>query len=210
MKTYIIRRLLLMPLTLIGVTFLVFCVTRFVPGGPVDQMMQEQTMGALSGEKATAQGDSNISEEDLERLEEQFNLQERTGIAYLQWLGIRPKKRSSPRPNSSGGNETVLTLSDSGRFVRLAKPEEGTSPASSNTRMATYPNRHGKDGCSPSKPRATVQNAGPNAWTKQMKPPSPTKRQATDGAPSHGKRITTASFRDPSETHSNTTNPCGT
>lgn len=129
MKTYIIRRLLLMPLTLIGVTFLVFCVTRFVPGGPVDQMMQEQTMGALSGEKATAQGDSNISEEDLERLEEQFNLQERTGIAYLQWLGIMPKKTLISKAElPSGGNETVLTLSDSGRFVRLAKPEEGTSP----------------------------------------------------------------------------------
>ena len=35
MKTYIIRRLLLMPLTLLGVTFLVFCITRFVPGGPI-------------------------------------------------------------------------------------------------------------------------------------------------------------------------------
>ena len=41
MKTYIIRRLLLMPLTLLGVTFLVFCITRFVPGGPIEQMMQQ-------------------------------------------------------------------------------------------------------------------------------------------------------------------------
>ena len=48
MKTYIIRRLLLMPLTLLGVTFLVFCITRFVPGGPIEQMMQQQSMSALS------------------------------------------------------------------------------------------------------------------------------------------------------------------
>ena len=46
MKTYIIRRLLLMPLTLLGVTFLVFCITRFVPGGPIEQMMQQQSMSA--------------------------------------------------------------------------------------------------------------------------------------------------------------------
>ncbi len=129
MKTYIIRRLLLMPLTLLGVTFLVFCVTRLVPGGPVDQMTQEQTMGALSGEKATAQGDTNISEDDLERLEEQFNLQEPTGTAYLQWLGILPKKTLISKAEfPSGGQETVLTLSDSGRFVRIGKPDEGKTP----------------------------------------------------------------------------------
>ena len=54
MKTYIIRRLLLMPLTLLGVTFLVFCITRFVPGGPIEQMMQQQSMSALSGQGAHA------------------------------------------------------------------------------------------------------------------------------------------------------------
>ena len=70
MKTYIIRRLLLMPLTLRGVTFLVFCITRFVPGGPIEQMMQQQSMSALSGQKAGSQrGDNNLSEADMERLE---------------------------------------------------------------------------------------------------------------------------------------------
>ena len=76
MKTYIIRRLLLMPLTLLGVTFLVFCITRFVPGGPIEQMMQQQSMSALSGQKAGSQrGDNNLSEADMERLEEQYSLQ---------------------------------------------------------------------------------------------------------------------------------------
>lgn len=82
-----------MPLTLLGVTFLVFCITRFVPGGPIEQMMQQQSMSALSGQKAGAQrGDSNLSESDMERLEEQYNLQESIITAYLQWLGILPKK----------------------------------------------------------------------------------------------------------------------
>ncbi len=93
MKTYILRRLMLMPLTLLGVTFLVFCITRFVPGGPIEQMMQQQSMESLSGQKSGSQrGDNNLSEEDLERLEEQYGLQESIGTAYLQWLGVLPKK----------------------------------------------------------------------------------------------------------------------
>lgn len=97
MKTYIIRRLLLMPLTLLGVTFLVFCITRFVPGGPIEQMMQQQSMSALSGQKAGSQrGDNNLSEADMERLEEQYSLQEPIITAYLQWLGVLPKRFSSP------------------------------------------------------------------------------------------------------------------
>ena len=36
MRDYFIRRLLLIPPTLFGVTLLVFCVTRFAPGGPFD------------------------------------------------------------------------------------------------------------------------------------------------------------------------------
>ena len=47
MRRYIIRRLLLMPFTLIGITLLVFSLSRLVPGGPVERMLQEQSMAAL-------------------------------------------------------------------------------------------------------------------------------------------------------------------
>ena len=49
MREYIIRRLLLMPITLIGITFVVFCLTRMVPGGPVERLLQEQAISALAG-----------------------------------------------------------------------------------------------------------------------------------------------------------------
>ena len=55
MRQYILKRLLLMPITLIGITFLVFFLTRMVPGGPVERMLQEQSIGALSGEKTVGQ-----------------------------------------------------------------------------------------------------------------------------------------------------------
>lgn len=114
-----------MPLTLLGVTFLVFCVTRFVPGGPVEQMMQKQAMGAISGQKATSQqGESNLNEGDMEKLEEQFGLQESIGVAYLQWVGMLPKKihitKSEYLPNS---NTTDLILSESGRSITA--PQQG-------------------------------------------------------------------------------------
>lgn len=120
MKTYIIRRLMLMPLTLLGVTFLVFCITRFVPGGPVEQMMQQQTMSAISGQKGSSQqGDSSLSESDMEKLEEQFSLQEPIVTAYLQWLGVLPKKIDISR-------EEFGTRSSAG--TRGASPYQGTSP----------------------------------------------------------------------------------
>lgn len=82
-----------MPLTLLGVTFLVFFITRLVPGGPIEQMMQQQSMTAMSGKKAgTQRGDNNLSEPDMERLEEQYNLHEPISTAYFQWLGLVPKK----------------------------------------------------------------------------------------------------------------------
>ena len=80
----------MVPITLIGVTLLVFCLTRLVPGGPVDRILQEQAIGALMGDKASgAASGSTVSDDDMERLEELFNLDEPIWKAYLQWLGLR-------------------------------------------------------------------------------------------------------------------------
>ena len=55
MRYYVLRRLLMMPITLIGITLLVFFLTRMVPGGPVERMLQEQAIGSLAGEKTVGQ-----------------------------------------------------------------------------------------------------------------------------------------------------------
>ena len=49
MKSYFLRRLLLIPPTLLGITLLVFTITRFVPGGALDQMLQKASSGADQG-----------------------------------------------------------------------------------------------------------------------------------------------------------------
>ena len=112
MRAYIIRRLLLAPITLIGVTMLVFCLTRMVPGGPVERILQEQAIGALMGDKASAAPSaSTMAEDDLERLEELFNLDEPVWKAYLQWLGLRRSKVETVKAEFGADGVAYLTTS---------------------------------------------------------------------------------------------------
>ncbi len=42
MYGYLIRRLLLVPVTVLGLTFLIFSITRFLPGGPLDRHLAQE------------------------------------------------------------------------------------------------------------------------------------------------------------------------
>ena len=56
---YLVRRMLLVIPTFIGITIVCFSLTRFLPGGPVEmRMMRLKGLGAQSGETA---GSSNAS-----------------------------------------------------------------------------------------------------------------------------------------------------
>ena len=51
MRDYFIRRLLLIPPTLLGISIMVFAITRLAPGGPLEQaMMQMQQVSEQGGE----------------------------------------------------------------------------------------------------------------------------------------------------------------
>ncbi len=132
MRPYIFRRLLLMPVTLMGITFIVFCLTRMVPGGPVERMLQEQSIGALSGDKALALAGatSAVDEEDVERLEELFNLQEPVWKAYLQWLGILPREVDVSKAEFGEDGSAYLTVTPQGqqRAVLLEVQRDGDVP----------------------------------------------------------------------------------
>ena len=83
MGAYFLRRLLLMIPTFVGITFLVFTITRFVPGGPIDDMIAKMQMasGGLG-----AEGGVEIPEKVLAELEKKFNLDKPFYIAYPIWL----------------------------------------------------------------------------------------------------------------------------
>ncbi|MEI7437370.1 MAG: ABC transporter permease, partial [bacterium] len=59
---YFLRRLLLIPPTLLGITLLCFALIQFVPGGPVEQkLMQMRGMGSGEGAPLTAGVASAVS-----------------------------------------------------------------------------------------------------------------------------------------------------
>lgn len=128
MRRYIIRRLLLMPFTLIGITLLVFSLSRLVPGGPVERMLQEQSMAALSGDKTGSS--ETVSEDDLERLEVMFSLHEPIWKAYLQWLGILSREVQVERAEFNDEGVAYLTLTNSeGKSAVLEVQRNGAKPA---------------------------------------------------------------------------------
>ena len=133
MKSYFLRRLLLIPPTLVGITLLVFTITRFVPGGPMDRMLQQASGGADQGGKpsGTGRAQGGLSEEQVEEIEEQFGLNKNVWVAYCQWLGIAPREvRISKGEFTERGDEmiggaldpattTEVVLRGDGRAVRV-------------------------------------------------------------------------------------------
>lgn len=109
---------------------LVFCLTRMVPGGPVDRIMQEQAIGALMGEKTSmAPSAGGMAEDDMERLEEMFNLDEPLWKAYLQWLGIRRSKVEVVKAEFDADGSAYLTTSGPDGLPRLMEVRhEGHTP----------------------------------------------------------------------------------
>jgi microcin C transport system permease protein len=142
-KSYFLRRLLLIPPTLVGITLLVFAITRFVPGGPMDRMLQEASRGADQGGKraSSSQGQGGLSEEQLEELEEQFGLNKNVLAAYAQWLGIAPREvRISKGEFGDRGDEMIggaidpettaeVILRDDGRAVHVKRSGETVASA---------------------------------------------------------------------------------
>lgn len=88
MRSYIIRRLLLMPPTLFGVTLIAFFITRIVPGGPIERAMAESAMVDMAGGSSTRAGDNvALSEDQLEQLKELYGFDKPWPVAYVQWMG---------------------------------------------------------------------------------------------------------------------------
>jgi microcin C transport system permease protein len=90
MRDYFIRRLLLIPPTLIGVTIIVFVVTRLVPGGPIERaIMQAQQATAsqgVSGTSSMAGQDMALSDDQLQQLREYYGFDKPVLVSYGDWL----------------------------------------------------------------------------------------------------------------------------
>ncbi len=88
MTHYFIRRLLLIVPTFIGITLLIFTVTRFVPGGPIERMIQQQSLSvsdSASSQSDTSSG-SSLSDEQLHELQVYYGFDKPILVSYGLWL----------------------------------------------------------------------------------------------------------------------------
>lgn len=90
MKAYFLRRLLLIPLTLLGITALVFSIIRSAPGGPVVNAIASMT-GGDGGKRSRAQANVTITAAQVLDIEEKFHRDKSAVRAYCEWLGVLPR-----------------------------------------------------------------------------------------------------------------------
>ena len=90
MTAYFIRRLLLVIPTFIGITIMVFTITRFVPGGPIERIIAEtRAMQTGQGGSSTSSGPSGgqpLSEEQIQKLKEYYGFDKPVLTSYFIWL----------------------------------------------------------------------------------------------------------------------------
>ncbi len=90
MTAYFIRRLLLVIPTFIGITIMVFTITRFVPGGPIERIISDtRAMQTGQGGSSTSSGPSGgqpLSEEQIQKLKEYYGFDKPLLTSYFLWL----------------------------------------------------------------------------------------------------------------------------
>ena len=89
MKAYFIRRFLLIVPTFIGITLLSFVIMHIVPGGPIEQAIQQIRMGGQMGESGSSGGDfisSTLTNDAIEQMRKDYGFDKPILIRYIQWL----------------------------------------------------------------------------------------------------------------------------
>jgi len=88
MRDYFLRRLLLIPPTLFGVTVIVFVITRLVPGGPLERaIMETQQVAAGGGGVSQVGADMALSQAQIDRLREYYGFDKPVLVSYFDWMG---------------------------------------------------------------------------------------------------------------------------
>lgn len=88
MTGYFLRRLLLVIPTFLGITLLVFAITRVVPGGPIERMMTQAAFaqGDKSAGSSRSRSGNTLSEEQLAQLKAYYGFDKPLLVSYGRWL----------------------------------------------------------------------------------------------------------------------------
>jgi microcin C transport system permease protein len=120
MWSYFIRRILLIPVTFVCITFMVYAIMRTAPGGPIEQakmrmLMQAATEGGGgSAVDIGSAGEFELPEEALDQLKTYYKLDKSIPVGYLIWLGVLPDE-------AKGGFSGIIQ-GDFGKSYRYSEP----------------------------------------------------------------------------------------
>jgi microcin C transport system permease protein len=87
MGSYILKRILLMIPTLLGVLLITFMVTQFVPGGPVEQYLSEAKRGARGAEGTSYRGGQGVDPKRIEEIRKLYGFDRPPVERFTKMLG---------------------------------------------------------------------------------------------------------------------------
>ncbi len=86
MFDYLIRRILLMVPTLIGITLVVFFIINLAPGSPIEQQLQALKFSGNAEQANSAAGSVSVNAEILDALKKQYGFDKPVHERYWLWL----------------------------------------------------------------------------------------------------------------------------
>jgi microcin C transport system permease protein len=91
MISYFVRRLLLVPITFLCITFLVYSIMRLTPGGPIEQarlqMLRAMAEGRAGGGGDLLGGTLELPQEAIDQLKRYYRLDRPIPVGFAIWLG---------------------------------------------------------------------------------------------------------------------------
>jgi microcin C transport system permease protein len=86
MLIYLLKRLMLMVPTLLGVLTVTFIVIQFVPGGPVEQVLAEARASQKGGEGSAYKASRDIDKKQIEELKKLYGFDKPAHVRYFEML----------------------------------------------------------------------------------------------------------------------------
>lgn len=90
MLVYVVKRLLLMVPTLLGILLITFAVMQFVPGGPVEQLLQEMRgrgqAGEVSSSDNTYRGRQGVDPQKIEEIKKLYGFDQPAPVRFWEML----------------------------------------------------------------------------------------------------------------------------
>jgi microcin C transport system permease protein len=129
LKAYFIRRLLLIPFTILGITALVFSIVVIAPGGPVERNLAGMMGGNGVGKRSRAESSTSLTPATVLEQEEKYDRDKPGYRSYAEWLGLVPRdvRETKIGKEFRPGEKTVeIALPGSVLTVTVERDDAGT------------------------------------------------------------------------------------